>query len=84
MSLVRKVRSLHLDLKPIADNYAELRFFEDNPNQYKRRSLPLEQIADLLAQLSPEFAQLATRLTEFAHQYQFEQILNLIHTNFTT
>ncbi|HAX79631.1 MAG TPA: NB-ARC domain-containing protein [Cyanobacteria bacterium UBA11372] len=42
------MRSLHLDLKPIADNYAELRFFEDNPNQYKRRSLPLEQIADLL------------------------------------
>ncbi len=41
-------------------------------------------IADLTAQLSPEFAQLATRLTEFANQYQFEQILQLIHENSTT
>jgi len=42
------VRALHLDLKPIADNYVDIRFFEDNHNQYQRRSLPLDQIADLI------------------------------------
>jgi CHAT domain-containing protein len=42
------VKTLHLDLKPVGDNYAELRYFFDNPNQYQRRSLPLLEIADLI------------------------------------
>ncbi|MEO8890389.1 MAG: CHAT domain-containing protein, partial [Coleofasciculaceae cyanobacterium] len=42
------MKTLHLDLKLVGDNYAELRFFFDNPNDYKTRSLPLEEIADLI------------------------------------
>ncbi len=42
------MKTLHLDLKPVGDNYAELRYFFDNPNQYQRRSLPLLEIADLI------------------------------------
>ncbi|MBD3557967.1 CHAT domain-containing protein [Planktothrix sp. FACHB-1355] len=39
---------LHLDLKQVAGEYVELRYFLDNPNQYQRRQLPLTEIADLL------------------------------------
>ncbi|MEH2201500.1 tetratricopeptide repeat protein, partial [Nostoc sp.] len=39
---------LHLDLKPVNENYVELRYFIDNPNQYERRSLPLSEITDLI------------------------------------
>ncbi|MEH1800394.1 MAG: CHAT domain-containing protein [Nostoc sp.] len=39
---------LHLDLKPVAENYVELRYFVDNPNQYEKRSLCLTEIADLI------------------------------------
>ena len=39
---------LHLDLKPIQDNYVELRYFEGNPNDYQSRSLPLTEITDLI------------------------------------
>ncbi len=39
---------IHLDLKAVTDNYVELRYFIDNPNQYERRSLPLSEIADLI------------------------------------
>ncbi|MGG6294867.1 PAS domain S-box protein [Leptolyngbya sp. AN02str] len=39
-------------------------------------------IIELTAQLSPEFATLATQLTELADQFQFEQILNWIHHDF--
>ncbi len=39
---------LHLDLKLVADNYVELRYFTDNPNQYEKRSLPLSEITDLI------------------------------------
>ncbi len=42
------MQTLHLDLKPVAENYVELRYFVDNPNQYERRSLPLSEIADLI------------------------------------
>jgi hypothetical protein len=42
------VKTLHLDLKPVGENYVELRYFYDNPNQYERRSLPLGEIADLI------------------------------------
>jgi len=42
------VQILHLDLKPVEENYAELRYFFDNANQYQRRSLPLEAIAEVI------------------------------------
>jgi len=42
------VQILHLDLKPVGDNYAELRYFFDNSSQYERRSLPLEAIAEMI------------------------------------
>ncbi|MBS9389832.1 MAG: hypothetical protein HEQ33_13460 [Dolichospermum sp. WA123] len=38
---------LHLDLKAVAGNYVELRYFTDNYNQYERRTLPLSEITDL-------------------------------------
>jgi tetratricopeptide (TPR) repeat protein len=49
------VKVLHLDLKQVAGNYVELRYFVDNPNQYQPRSLPLEQIADLLNQAEKDY-----------------------------
>ncbi|MEG3980587.1 PAS domain S-box protein [Microcoleus sp. T3B2] len=39
-------------------------------------------IVELVAQLSSNLAQLGIHLTELAHQYQFEKILNLIQGNF--
>ncbi|MHC5735248.1 tetratricopeptide repeat protein [Nostoc sp.] len=42
------MQTLHLDLKPIDDNYVELRYFIDNPNQYEKRSLSLTEVADLI------------------------------------
>ncbi|MBE8990523.1 tetratricopeptide repeat protein [Nostoc sp. LEGE 12450] len=42
------MQTLHLDLKPVAENYVELCYFVDNPNQYEKRSLLLTEIADLI------------------------------------
>ncbi|HYX15407.1 MAG TPA: tetratricopeptide repeat protein [Nostoc sp.] len=42
------MQTLHLDLKPVAENYVELRYFVDNPNKYERRSLCLTEVADLI------------------------------------
>ncbi|MBD1834212.1 tetratricopeptide repeat protein [Cyanobacteria bacterium FACHB-472] len=42
------MQTLHLDFKLTVDNYVELRYFFDNPNDYQRRSLPLSEIADLI------------------------------------
>jgi tetratricopeptide (TPR) repeat protein len=39
---------LHLDLKEVAGEYVELRYFLDNPNQYQRRQLPLAEISHFL------------------------------------
>ncbi|MEG4988382.1 PAS domain S-box protein [Microcoleus sp. BR0-C5] len=39
-------------------------------------------IVELVAELSSDLAQLGIYLTELAHQYQFEKILNLIQGNF--
>jgi len=39
---------LHLDLKQVAGEYVELRYFLDNPNQYQKRQLPLAEIAQWL------------------------------------
>lgn len=38
-------------------------------------------IAEIMTKFPPELTQLATRLTELSNQYQFEQILHLIHSN---
>ncbi|MEH1833580.1 MAG: tetratricopeptide repeat protein [Nostoc sp.] len=42
------MQTLHLDLKPVDENYVELRYFIDNPNKYEKRSLPVKEIADLI------------------------------------
>jgi tetratricopeptide (TPR) repeat protein len=42
------VQTLHLDLKLVAGNYVELRYFIDNPNEYQKRSLSITEIADLI------------------------------------
>jgi tetratricopeptide (TPR) repeat protein len=42
------VQTLHLDLKPVDENYVELRYFIDNPNKYEKRSLSLTEITDLI------------------------------------
>lgn len=42
------MQTLHLDLKPLDENYVELRYFIDNPNKYEKRSLCLTEIADLI------------------------------------
>ncbi|QKQ72960.1 tetratricopeptide repeat protein [Nostoc sp. TCL240-02] len=42
------MQTLHLDLKPLDENYVELRYFIDNPNKYEKRSLPVKEIADLI------------------------------------
>ncbi len=39
---------LHLDLRQLNDERAELRYFFDNPNDYEERSLALREIQDLL------------------------------------
>ncbi|MEH2140171.1 tetratricopeptide repeat protein [Nostoc sp.] len=42
------MQTLHLHLKPVNENYIELRYFIDNPNKYEKRSLPLSEITDLI------------------------------------
>jgi CHAT domain-containing protein len=42
------VHTLHLDLKAIAGDYVELRYFTDNPNQYENRRLRVNEITDLI------------------------------------
>ena len=39
---------LHINLKPIAGDRVELRYFFDNPNQYQARSLELNEIKELI------------------------------------
>lgn len=39
---------LHINLKPIAGDRVELRYFFDNPNQYQRRTLELKDIKQLI------------------------------------
>ncbi|MGK7874715.1 MAG: tetratricopeptide repeat protein [Xenococcaceae cyanobacterium] len=46
---------LHLDLKTIGDEYVELRYFWDNPNDYKSRRLPLTEIADLIQRAETDY-----------------------------
>ncbi len=46
---------LHLDLKSIGDEYVELRYFWDNPNDYKSRRLPLAKIAELIQRAETDY-----------------------------
>ncbi|MEG4281368.1 GUN4 domain-containing protein [Microcoleus sp. MON1_C1] len=42
------MKILHIDLAVIGNEYAEVRFFWDNPNDYEPRKLPLTQISELI------------------------------------
>ncbi|OBQ16879.1 tetratricopeptide repeat protein, partial [Anabaena sp. AL93] len=55
---------LHLDLKAVAGNYVELRYFTDNYNKYERRTLPLSEITDLI-----ELAERDYYVSSFAEDY---------------
>ena len=55
---------LHLDLKAVAGNYVELRYFTDNYNKYEKRSLPLSEITDLI-----ELAERDYYVSSFAEDY---------------
>ncbi|MCJ8283105.1 MAG: hypothetical protein MJK14_25700 [Rivularia sp. ALOHA_DT_140] len=43
-----QILHLFLTLNRNQDNYVELRYFEDHPNAYEKRSLPLTEISDLI------------------------------------
>ena len=57
---------LHLDLKAVASNYVELRYFTDNYNKYEKRSLSLSEITDLieLAETDYYFSSVAKNYAE--------------------
>ena len=55
------MKILHIDLKPVGKDYAEFRYFWDNPNQYQSRQLPLAQIAGLIDRAETDYY---TRLPE--------------------
>ena len=42
------MRILHLDLKPIGNDYADFRYFWENPNEYQSRQLALSEISGLM------------------------------------
>ena len=42
---------LHLDLKLIGDNYAELRYFWNNPNDYQSYQLSLTETSDVIKKI---------------------------------
>jgi CHAT domain-containing protein len=52
---------LHLDLKPVGNDYAEFRYFWDNPNEYQSRQLPLAELSYLIRQSETDYY---TRLPE--------------------
>ncbi|MBJ7296445.1 MAG: tetratricopeptide repeat protein, partial [Dolichospermum sp.] len=56
--------TLHLDLKAVAGNYVELRYFTDNYNKYEKRSLSLSEITDLI-----ELAERDYYVSSFAEDY---------------
>ena len=43
------MQTLHMSLQPHDQEYVELRYFFDNPNQYQERLLPAQELADLIA-----------------------------------
>ncbi len=55
------MKILHLDLKLVGNNYAEFRYFWDNPNENQPHQLPLAEIADLIQRAETDYY---TRLPE--------------------
>jgi len=55
------MKILHIDLKLVGKDYAEFRYFWDNPNQYQSRQLPLAEIAGLIDRAERDYY---TRLPE--------------------
>ncbi|WNZ28063.1 CHAT domain-containing protein (plasmid) [Leptolyngbya sp. NK1-12] len=49
------MRILHLALKPIGDDYAEFRYFWDNPNDYQSRQLALSEISGLMQRANERY-----------------------------
>ena len=49
------MKVLHIDLKPVGENYAEFRYFWDNQNEYQSRQLPLDQIAGLINRAETDY-----------------------------
>ena len=56
--------TIHLDLKAVDGNYVELRYFTNNYNQYKERTLHLSEITDLI-----ELAERDYYVSSFAEDY---------------
>ena len=55
------MKILHIDLKPVGKDYAEFRYFWDNPYQYEERRLHLDDIADWIDRAETDYY---TRLPE--------------------
>jgi CHAT domain-containing protein len=49
------MKILHLDLKPVGNDYAEFRYFWDNPNDYQFYQLPLAKIKALIKQAESDY-----------------------------
>ncbi|MGQ4648665.1 CHAT domain-containing protein [Lyngbya aestuarii] len=49
------MKILHLDLKLVGNNYAEFRYFWDNPNEYQSHQLPLAEITDLIGRAETDY-----------------------------
>ena len=55
------MKILHLDLKPIGDDYAEFRYFWDNPNDYQSHQRSLVELDERIKQAETDYY---TRLPE--------------------
>ncbi len=49
------MKILHLDLKPIGDDYAELRYFWDNPNDYQSHQPSLAELDERIKQAETDY-----------------------------
>ncbi len=67
---------LHFEFKLIQDNYVELRYFENNPNQYQSRSLPLQDIGDLIKLAERDYYDILPKDRTKTETRLFEQINN--------
>ncbi|MEJ6486920.1 CHAT domain-containing protein, partial [Nostoc punctiforme UO1] len=54
-SKVHGIQILHISLQNIGDNYAEFRYFWDNPNDYQSRQLPLAEIKELIEKAERDY-----------------------------
>ncbi len=51
------MKILHLDLKPIGDDYAEFRYFWDNPNDYQPHQRSLAELDEQIKQIKTDYYQ---------------------------